>query len=169
MIRNLVNDLKESSIFSDEQVSKLSESITTCFQEQNDQSLSNLESILSVISKKIDSDPSRNGAIALVRSKSFAKCLVVLFEEFAKGHGILSEQFGSKTFLSHSVYELALYITLGLVEKTLTLKPLMESLDDELIKLLIFSLGSIISSDTYYLSQVSRSFSYFQCQLFNSS
>jgi len=96
-------------------------------------------------------------------TQSFITGIVDIIRNF---HSVFFRKLPLNTsYWSHFCYELALYILLGLVEKSELMKSFLTVIDDNSLKLLVDTLILILPMDVLYLSQVRKTYCLFMPQV----
>lgn len=113
-----------------------------------------VEEYLAILSAKMDNGDSLD---ALCSTQSLLVLFVFLIIDYARCHDNLLSNPTQNVSITHRSYEYVLYILLGIAEKSTALRSLINYIEeDERLNLqsLFDSLGRIISSDTFYFTQV---------------
>ena len=111
------------------------------------------ESLLSSVGKLVESE---TNCRLFSTTQSFITGIVDIIRNF---HSVFFRKLPLNTsYWSHFCYELALYILLGLVEKSELMKSFLTVIDDNSLKLLVDTLILILPMDVLYLSQVRKTY-----------
>lgn len=113
-----------------------------------------IEEYLAILSAKMDNGDSLE---ALCSTHSLLVLFGFLIVDYARCHENPLSNPTQNVSITHRSYEYVLYILLGIAEKSAALRSLVNYIEeDEKLSLesLFASLGRIISSDTFYFTQV---------------
>ena len=111
-----------------------------------------VEDVLSLLTSRLDEG---DNATIIAGNAPLLTAICVLVEQFASVNGILSVATEYLAIeITHKCYEYCLFLLLGVVERSALLKSMLKTLQTSQIKDITFSLGSMISNDTLYFTQV---------------
>lgn len=107
------------------------------------------ESLLSNVGKLIEAG---QNTLVFSKCREFVAEMIFIVSDFSKT--FCHKETVTSSFSSHFCYELALYILLGLIEKSELMKQFLYMVDDILLENLIEGISSVLGSDLLYLTQV---------------
>ncbi len=115
------------------------------------------EKLLSLIGRLMDAGGDE-GLGVFAEHAEFIENVITLIEDFSIRLTTYSRPTNAKfSFKSHYCYELALFILLGIVEKSVLIKAFVRSTNPESLKNLISSISAVICGDYLYITQVLHS------------
>lgn len=107
------------------------------------------ESLLSNVGKLIETGQNN---LVFSRCSEFIKQMICIVYDFSRS--FCHKETITSSFSSHFCYELALYILLGLIEKSELMKHFLQVVDDNLLAKLVVGISSVLANDLLYLTQV---------------
>jgi hypothetical protein len=115
------------------------------------------EKLLSLIGRLMDAGGD-DGLGVFAEHARFIENVISLIEDFSIRLTTLNRPSNAKfSFKSHYCYELALFILLGIVEKSALIKAFVRSTSPESMKNLVSSISAVICGDYLYITQVCAS------------
>lgn len=117
-----------------------------------------LEKVLATMGRLMDAESPKTvpdaGTSALIKSQLFCVNLARVLDKYAELHGVFADFSKPSGEMSHAVYELALFILLGIAEKSPFLKSFVAMLSKDQLSTMVYSVCSIMQVDTFYYTQV---------------
>lgn len=117
-----------------------------------------LEKVLAIVGRLMDAESpqtsAETGTSALVKSQLFCVNLVRVLEKYAEYHSVFADISKPSGEMKHAVYELSLFILLGVAEKSPFFKSFVALLFKEQLTTMIYSVCLALQVDAFYYTQV---------------